>query len=70
MNLHKFGNYYINVEEILYVHRFEAQISPPGLAMPGTTNPGGARIYFENSELTIYSDEPGYAEFIAWLDGG
>jgi hypothetical protein len=68
MNLRKFGNYYINVEQITYVHRFEAQISPPGLSMPGTSNAGGVRIFFENSELTIYTEEPGCAELIAWLE--
>ena len=67
MALQRFGNFYIQVDKIVYVHRFDPQINPPSLSLPGTNALGGVRIFFESQDLTINEDEPGYAEFVNWL---
>jgi len=65
MDMRKFGDYYVNLDKITYVHRFQAQLGPP---LPGTTGRGGLRIFFDNQELTIYEDEAGDAELLEWFD--
>jgi hypothetical protein len=65
MNMRMFGDYLINLDRITYVRRFQPQLGPP---IPGTTGKGGVSIFFDSQELTVYEDEAGYDELLAWMD--
>jgi hypothetical protein len=62
----KFGSFYIHLDKIAYVHKFTPEVLPASAVK--ARNIGGVRMGFDNNELIIYEDEPGYAEFVAWLD--
>lgn len=66
MKLRKFGSYYINLDKIAYVHKFPADVLPSSAVR--AKNVGGIQIGFDNNEVIIYEDEPGYADFLAWLE--
>lgn len=66
MKLTKFGSYYIHLDKIAYVHKFTAEVLPASAVR--ARNVGGVQIGFDNSEVIIYEDEPGYEEFLAWLE--
>jgi hypothetical protein len=63
MNLARFGSLYLDTDRIIYVRRFMPQVKAPP-----PDNQGGVRIGFEQRELTLYDDDPGYVEFIQWLE--
>lgn len=68
MNIRKFGDLYLDVEKIKYVYRFRPNISAPGLIPGGSKERGGVRISFGHGEITFHEDEPGFEEFIHWLE--
>ena len=62
MHLVKFGNLYLDPNKLLYVERFMPEI------MSSSHAGAGLRLGFEQREITIYDDDPGYAELVAWLE--
>jgi len=66
MQLMKFGSFYIHLEKIAFVHKFTPDVLPASAVK--ARNVGGVRIGFEKNELIIYEGEPGYPEFLAWLE--
>ena len=67
MRMLKFGSFFINVEKIVYVQQFEPEITPPHLPKTGTES-GGVRVGFDYGEITLFEEEDGYEEFLAWLE--
>jgi hypothetical protein len=63
MSLPRFGSLYLDPDQILYVRRLLPNVK--GL-LPD--DQGGLRIGFAQREITLYEDELGFAEFVAWLD--
>jgi hypothetical protein len=66
VSLHKFGPFYIDLDEILWVKKFTPELLPANVVRQ--ENVGGVRIGIGQSEITIYEDEPGYEEFTSWLE--
>ena len=66
MKLKKFGSYYINLDQFIYAQKFTPKVLPSSAAR--ARNVGGVSIGLKAYELVIYEDEPGYAEFVEWLD--
>jgi hypothetical protein len=66
MKLRKFGSYYLHLDKIAYVHKFSPNVLPSSAVR--AKNVGGVQIGFDNNELIIYEDEPGYADFLAWFE--
>jgi hypothetical protein len=69
MSLRKYGDFYMDVEKILYVHKFPAKVAPMSMIKAGAPTQGGVRIGFSHGEVTIMEDDPGYKEFVDWLEG-
>lgn len=65
MALQKFGSIYLDLDKIAYVQKIPPEIKP-GSAVRGEQV--RVRVGFEHGELNLYEDEPGYEEFIKWLD--
>ncbi len=63
MRFIRFGGLYLDLNKLLYARRFlpEVKSLPPN-------NDGGVRLGFDQREITVYEDEPGFAELVAWLD--
>jgi hypothetical protein len=63
MRLLRFGSLYFAPDQILYVRQFLPNVKglPPD-------DEGGLRIGFAQREITLYEDDPGFVEFVAWLD--
>ncbi len=68
MSLRNFGDFYMDVEKILYVHKFPAKAAPISMIKAGSPNQGGVRIGFSHGEITIMDDDTGYKEFVDWLE--
>jgi hypothetical protein len=66
MKIKRFGSYYVNLDEFIYAQKFSAKVMPASAVR--SRNVGGVSIGLESYELVIYEDEPGYKEFIEWLD--
>lgn len=66
MSLHKFGPFYIDVDEILWVKKFTPELLPANVIRQ--ENVGGVRIGIGNNEITLNEDESGYKQFIDWLE--
>ncbi|MGE5222018.1 MAG: hypothetical protein ACM3PY_06255 [Omnitrophica WOR_2 bacterium] len=66
MALQKFGSIYLDLDKITYVQKISPEIQPA--SAPGSEQARSIRIGFEHGEVTLYEDEPGYEEFIHWLD--
>ncbi len=66
MKLRKFGAYYLYLDKIAYVHKFTPEVLPSSAVR--AKNVGGVQIGFDNNEVIIYEDEPGYDDFLAWLE--
>lgn len=66
MKVRKFGPFYINLEQFIYAQKFTPKVLPA--AAVRARNLGGISIGLKSYELIIYEDEPGYAEFVEWLD--
>ncbi len=64
--LKKFGNVYIDVDKIVYVRK----ISPGRFPLGSARGDSGAEIiiHFEEDDLTLHEDEPGYDEFMRWIE--
>jgi hypothetical protein len=63
MSLLRFGSLYLDPDQILYARRFLPNVKglPPD-------NEAGLRIGFAQREITLHEDDPGFIEFVAWLD--
>ena len=64
MQFIRFGELYLDPNQIQYVRRFMPEIQGPA-----RDDAGGLRLGFEQREITVYDDDPGFAELIAWLEG-
>jgi hypothetical protein len=56
MSLHKFALSYIDLDPILWVKKFTAELLPANVVRQ--ENVGGVRIGIGNNEITLYEDEP------------
>lgn len=65
MALQRFGSLFINTEKITYVKKIAPEIRPPGALQQGVCT---IRIGFESTEISLHPDEPGYDEFLEWLE--
>ncbi len=61
MRLTAFGHLYIDTDKLVYVRRFLPEVRGPD-------SRGGLRLGFDQHELTLFDDEPGFAELSAWLE--
>ena len=66
MALQKFGSVYLDLSKITYVKTTAPEVRPPSAVRMEQV--GNVRIGFEQSEITLLEYEPGYEEFIQWLE--
>lgn len=63
MRFIRFGGLYLDPNKLQYARR----LLPVVKGLP-PDNEGGICLGFDQREIKIYEDEPGFAELIAWLD--